>query len=109
MKQIAIKVKVPEEVTLYAERHFYIVEGLKALMLSFSSNTEFPVDKEKFDQTKTEYLEAYAALSIALRKLFRKYLDPHYLDASMYEQEVDFEFNEIIVYHKGACSIHQKK
>lgn len=88
---------IEEEITLMAERAFYVVEGLKSLLASFTRDTEFPINMFRFNTLRNEYLEAYQELAVTLRKIYHTVLPPSYLSAE-FEQEVNFELNKIVVY-----------
>ena len=105
MREIVARYKISEELCLYIERVFYVVEGLKALLLSFTAHTDFPVHPRKMQTLRQEYLEAYAELSVVLRKVYNTEVDLRYLDATQYTQEVNFEFSEILIYEVKGCAI----
>jgi len=96
-----IEFKAPEEVLLYAERCNYVVEGLKALIVGFTYESEFPISWAHYDKLLGEYVDAYAELSVTLRKIFNLVVPLEYHDSVEYELQVDFEFNEVVVYKKA--------
>ena len=62
-------VKIPEAITLYAERVYYVAASLKSLVVSFTMASEFPIDNEKYEKLVNEYIEANTELSLALTKI----------------------------------------
>jgi len=100
MREMVKTYPLENEIVLYIERLHYMVESTRVLLSSFASRTEFPVSPDKYQELLQEFRDAYAELSMTLRKVYRNTVDAKYLDASYYEQEVDFEFGEIQIYSK---------
>lgn len=91
---------IKEELMLQCEALFFTVEGLKALITTFVHQTEFPIDRERFNSLRDEYLTAYSELSITLRTLQHAAVPEEFLTQD-FDVEADFEFSSFVVYKKG--------
>lgn len=102
MSEAPIRVTIPEEQVLLVERHHFVMTGLSALLTQFTYKSEFPIDADRYDQLLGEYLEAFAAREIAMRRVFAVYLPEQY-GGPEYDKEILFETNEVVITRKGEC------
>lgn len=67
-------VHVPNEYMLNLERTWYEYEGLKTLLLQFTSDSPFKPDTERFDAILTKYLEAFMEYNMTFNLIVANFL-----------------------------------
>ena len=67
---------IPNEYMLEIERTFYEYEGLKTLVLQFTSDSPFTPDQQRLDLLIKKYLESYIEYNLIFNQTARLFLSP---------------------------------
>lgn len=109
MNKPVARYDIPEEVVFLLERFHFTLTGLNALILQFTYQSDFPIDRDRYDQLLGEYLEAYTEKELAFQQVLHATVAPEFLLDAYYTQEVNFITKEVLVYEKGdghgSCTI----
>lgn len=69
-------VYVSNEFMMEIERTFYEYEGLKTLVLQFTSDSPFKPDQERLNILTKQYLESYIEYNLIFNEVARLHLTP---------------------------------
>lgn len=67
-------VYIPNEYMLEIERAYYEYEGLKTLVLQFTSDSPFKPDQERLNTLTKQYLESYIEYNIIFNQIVSLHL-----------------------------------
>lgn len=95
-----LKFNISEEELLSLERENYISNGFLQLLIQFTSNTEYNINQDRYDEILNEYITSYIRYMIVFETIKNKYIKNNNIDTLVYINcTIDFN-DRIIIFYK---------